>query len=102
MERVRRKHELLLTAVPRGPAVRGGEAGMLNAMAEIDLRQHDWTSDRLVDSVIIEHGFARYLRDYDVVVDVPAAKPDGTASYISGRYRYRFTHCVEAHVETQV
>lgn len=54
----------------------------------------------LFDSGIVSHGFAPFLRDYDVVVDAPAAKPDGSGSYISGRYRYRFTHCVEAVART--
>jgi hypothetical protein len=38
-------------------------------------------------------GFAPFLLDYDVVTEVPAAKPDGTVSYVLGRCRYRFTHC---------
>jgi hypothetical protein len=42
------------------------------------------------------------MRDYDVIVEVPAAKPDGSGSYIEGQYRYRFTHCVEVHVGTIV
>jgi hypothetical protein len=37
-----------------------------------------------------------------VIVEVPAARPEGSGSYIEGRYRYRLTHCVEAHVETTV
>src|SRR5215211_1389741 len=67
-----------------------------------DLASHDWMEDPLFDSAIVRHGFVSYMRDYDVIVDVPAAKPDGTGSYIRGRYRYRFTHCVEAHVATCV
>ena len=56
----------------------------------------------LFDNAIVEHHFTPYLRDYDVVVDASAAAPDGTGSYIEGRYRYRFTHCVVAHVTTDV
>ena len=62
-------------------------------------------SDELFfDSGIVSHGYALHLRDYDVVIDVPAALPpdvpigDTTGSYIKGRYRYRFTHCPEAHI----
>jgi hypothetical protein len=66
------------------------------------LRNHDWGEDRLVDSAIVRHGFAPYMRDYDVIIEVSAAKPGGSGSYIEGRYRYRFTHCVEARVETDV
>lgn len=58
--------------------------------------------DLLVDSAVVSHGFAPFLRDYDVVIEVPAAKPDGTGSYIEGRYRYRFTHCPEAIVRSSV
>lgn len=49
-----------------------------------------------------------HLRDYDIVIDVPAALPpevpigDTTGSYIQGRYRYRFTHCPEVRVTTEV
>ena len=63
---------------------------------------HDWGEDRLFDSAIVRHSFAPYMRDYDVIIEVPAAKPGGGGSYIEGRYRYRFTHCVEARVETDV
>lgn len=61
--------------------------------------QHD---KLFFDSAIISHGFAPFLRDYDVIIDVPAAKPDRTGSYIQGRYRYRFTHCTEATARTDV
>jgi hypothetical protein len=56
----------------------------------------------LFDSAIVAHQFTSYMRDYDVMVDVPAAVPGGGRSYIEGRYRYRFTHCVVAHVTTRV
>jgi hypothetical protein len=54
------------------------------------------------DSAIVQHSFTPFMRDYDVIVDVPAAKPDGGGSYIVGRYRYRFTHCTEAIARTTV
>jgi len=54
------------------------------------------------DSAILSHGFSPFMRDYDVVIDVPALKPDGSGSYVEGRYRYRFTHCPEAHVGSTV
>jgi hypothetical protein len=56
----------------------------------------------LFDSAVVSHGFAPFLRDYDVVIEVPAAKPDGSSSYIMGRFRYRFTHCPEAHANSTV
>jgi len=55
-----------------------------------------------LDSAIESHGFTSFLRDYDVIIDVPAAKPNGAGSYIRGRYRYRFTHCAEAIARTTV
>jgi hypothetical protein len=60
------------------------------------------------DSGIVSHGYAPQVRDYDIVVDVPAALPPGvpigdtTGSYIMGRYRYRFTHCPESHITSSV
>lgn len=71
-------------------------------------RERIESDDLLFDSGIVSHGYARHLRDYDVVLDVPAALPpevpigDTTGSYIIGRYRYRFTHCPEAHVISSV
>lgn len=55
----------------------------------------------LFDSNIIAHHFTPYLRDYDLLIEVPAGAPGGQ-SYIEGRYRYRFTHCVVAHVTTTI
>jgi hypothetical protein len=65
-------------------------------------------NERFYDSAVVSHGFTRYNRDYDVVIETVAALPpevpigDTTGSYVEGRYRYRFTHCVEAHVSTVV
>jgi hypothetical protein len=50
----------------------------------------------LFDNAIVEHGFTEYMRDYDVVVDAMAPLPNGSGSYVEGRYRLRFTHCVQA------
>ena len=67
--------------------------------SEIREKLHE---DLLFDSAIVEHHFTPYLRDYDVIIDVPAARPDGRGSYIEGRYRYRFTHCPVVQVTTAV
>jgi hypothetical protein len=56
----------------------------------------------LFDSAIVAHHFTPYMRDYDVVIDVSATVPGGAGSYIEGRYRYRFTHCVTLQVVTTV
>lgn len=65
----------------------------------IDLRNH-WDDDPIFDSAIVAHGFAPHMRDYDVIVEIPAPKPGGSGAYIEGRYRYRFTHCVSVRIET--
>jgi len=72
------------------------------------LRDRIDSDELFFDSVIITHGYARHLRDYDVVIEVPAALPpevpvgDSSGSYIKGEYRYRFSHCPEAHVRSSV
>jgi hypothetical protein len=47
----------------------------------------------LFDNSIVEHHFTPYMRDYDMIVEAGAAAPDGSGSYLEGRYRFRFTHC---------
>jgi len=45
----------------------------------------------LFDSFIIRHGFAPFMRDYDVV------------AYINGhQFLYRFTHCISAWITSSV
>jgi hypothetical protein len=57
--------------------------------------------DRFLDSAIMSHGFAPYMRDYDVVIDLPATMRDGSGrGYVDGRYRYRFAHCPDVRVTT--
>jgi hypothetical protein len=67
------------------------------------------TGHPLFDQAVVEHGFTRYLRDYDVIVDRGAPVPNGALDagadrygYIEARYRYRFAHCVAVTVETKV
>ena len=45
----------------------------------------------LFDGFIVRHGFAPYMRDYDVIVQI------GEQQFL-----FRFTHCVFAKVETSV
>jgi hypothetical protein len=54
----------------------------------------------MFDAAIVEHHFTPYMRDYDIIVDVPAAVSDNSRSYIAARVRYRFSHCVMAQVTT--
>lgn len=65
-----------------------------------DVQNRIEKDELFLDSAIIAHGFAPYLRDYHVIIDVPAAKPDGSGSYVEGRYLYRFTHCPQVRVDT--
>ena len=58
--------------------------------------------DLFLDSGVVAHGFAPHGRDYEVVIDVPAASPHGGAGYIQGRYVYRFTHCPEVRITSAV
>jgi len=53
--------------------------------------------DDVFDQAVVFHGFADYMRDYDVIIDATAAPPAGTEPQ---HLRYRFTHCVRAAVTT--
>ncbi|MBA2298227.1 MAG: hypothetical protein H0W14_09350 [Actinobacteria bacterium] len=72
------------------------------------LRERIDGDDLLFDSWIVSHGYALYSRDYDIVVNVPAALPPGipigdtVGSYFKGQYRFRFTHCPEVHISSSV
>jgi hypothetical protein len=48
-------------------------------------------SDPLFDSNIVRHGFAPFLRDYDVVAEINESQ-----------FLYRFSHCTTATVTTAV
>ncbi|HET6566772.1 MAG TPA: hypothetical protein VFG50_02335 [Rhodothermales bacterium] len=50
----------------------------------------------LFDVAVLHHGFAPYLRDYELLVETDWT--EGAA----GRYQYLFTHCVNADYETRV
>lgn len=47
--------------------------------------------DPLFDSCIVRHGFAPFLRDYDIVAEINGHQ-----------FLYRFSHCVSAMVRTSV
>ncbi len=57
-------------------------------------------ADLIFDSWVLGHGPTEYVRDYDLVVATPAAKPDGSGSYIAGHYRVRFSHSPIQRCET--
>jgi hypothetical protein len=56
----------------------------------------------LFNNAIVQYGFTPYLRDYELQVVATAAVPGEARSYQEGRYRFLFTHCVLARVETAV
>jgi hypothetical protein len=74
----------------------------LSSWAMADVREQIERDEVFFDSAIVSHGWAAHLRDYDIIIEVGAARPDGGGSYIAARYRYRFTHCPEVHVLTAV
>jgi hypothetical protein len=53
----------------------------------------------MFDQAIVEHGFSRRMRDYEIVVLVPAPYGGGK-EFTQGTYLYRFTHCVLAETAT--
>jgi hypothetical protein len=67
-----------------------------------DVRRRIENDGLLFEQAGVHHGFAESNRDYDVLVDVSAARPDSSGSYVTGRHRYRFTHCVMAETRTAV
>ncbi len=50
----------------------------------------------IFDVAIFEHGFTRYLRDYELVTEA------GWTGDLGGQYHYLFTHCVAFSYETRV
>ncbi|MHB8627343.1 MAG: YxiG-like protein [Aggregatilineales bacterium] len=55
-------------------------------------------SSPFFDCPIIAHNFTPYLRDYDIIINVPAAVLGIIEPYFAASYLYRFTHCVFAQV----
>ena len=55
--------------------------------------------DEVLDQAIVFHGFADYMRDYDIYIYATADPRTGIAPE---HLRYRFTHCVRATVTTAV
>jgi hypothetical protein len=55
--------------------------------------------DEVFDQALVFHGFADFMRDYDVYVYATSDPRTGVAPE---HLRYRFTHCVRATVSTAV
>ncbi|TWD56358.1 hypothetical protein FB478_101504 [Arthrobacter sp. AG367] len=67
----------------------------------VSVNSHELSAafEEVFDHGIVFHGFAEYMRDYDVFIHVTADPRTG----IKPEYlRYRFTHCVRANVKTAV
>jgi hypothetical protein len=63
----------------------------------VDSAQIAQALDEVFDQAIVFHGFADYMRDYDIVIHATADPRTG----IEPEYlRYRFNHCVRATVST--
>jgi hypothetical protein len=67
-----------------------------------DLKHVLENDDLFFDNAIVSHGYAPYMRDYDIIAEVVAPVPGAEENYIEGRYRYRFTHCPEVSITTAV
>ena len=61
--------------------------------AEVDMSQIQTAFDEVFDQAVVFHGFANYMRDYDVFVYATA---DPRARVAPEHLRYRFKHCVRA------
>ena len=88
-----------------GDATRPLWFAVMSTFAE---RIEDEGNNRFLDSIIVEHGFTVYNRDYEIttltVASLPPDVPIGetTGTYIDASLRYRFTHCPEVHLTTTV
>jgi hypothetical protein len=68
-------------------------------MACVDAEQITEALDDVFDQAIVFHGFADYMRDYDVVIYATADPRTGVQPE---HLRYRFTNCVRAIVTSAV
>ncbi len=62
---------------------------------EVDSSGIQAAFDDVFDQVVVFHGFADYMRDYEVVIHATA---DPRTGIRPEHLRYRFTHCVRATV----
>jgi hypothetical protein len=64
---------------------------------EVDTSEIQAAFDEVFDQAIVFHGFADYMRDYEVFIYAAADPRTGMRPQ---HRRYRFTHCVRATVST--
>ena len=82
-----------------GRADDGAVERLLHHARGVDTEQIKRALDEVFDQALIFHGFADYMRDYDLYVYATADPRTGIApEYL----RYRFTHCVRATATTAV
>jgi hypothetical protein len=62
-------------------------------MVDVDMSEIQTAFDAVFDQALVFHGFADYMRDYDVFVYATADPRTGIAPE---HLRYRFKHCVRA------
>ena len=67
--------------------------------AEVDTAGIQAAFDHVFDQAVVFHGFADYMRDYDVFIYVGA---DPRTGIRPEHRRYRFTYCVRATVATAI
>lgn len=65
----------------------------------VDEQQIRQAFDEVLDQALVFHGFADYMRDYDLYIYATA---DPRTGIEPEHLRYRFTHCVRATVTTAV
>lgn len=84
----------LVTVVAAGEVSEPAGGGIMQGVNVAEIRE---AFDQVFDHAIVFHGFADYMRDYDVFIHVSADPRIGVAPV---DLRYRFKHCVSATVTT--
>lgn len=88
--------------MPRCPRVpprsRDARRALVQAVS-VDEKELRAALDEVFDQAVLFHGYADYMRDYDVYIYATADPRTGIAPQ---HLRYRFTHCVRAAASTAV
>ena len=71
----------------------------LGIIGQVDSSQIQTAFDDIFDQALVFHGFADYMRDYDIYIYATA---DPRTGIQPEHLLYRFTHCVRATVTTAV
>jgi len=73
--------------------------GDMRHAREVDTEEIARALDEVLDQALLFHGFADYMRDYDLYIYATA---DPSTGILPEHLRYRFTHCVRATATTAV